>query len=262
MNLERMVKSSMYNLYVLSKHQTKMLMRNSKTTIIGFLIPVIMFFIFSNLLSSMMVPDTGVSIVNYLIPAYIPIIIINAVVVIFGQYYMLYKERGDLLKYKLVGIKPIVVASGIFFSTMVFQMIAIALLVGVGRVSKGLVIPFFNMPSILAALVIINFYQFSLAYFIVAWMKKSTTYQSVAMVVFYLQMFLGGLTFPPEMFPEFLKQLIYIFNPIVYGLEIMRGVWTDGATVTRFPLQIGVLFGVSIVLIAVGSKVNKHRKEF
>lgn len=252
----------MYNLYVLSKHQTKMLMRNSKTTIIGFLIPVIMFFIFSNLLSSMTVPDTGTSIVNYLIPAYIPIIVINAVVVIFGQYYMLYKERGDLLKYKLIGIKPVVVASGIFFSTIIFQILAIALLVGVGRLSKGLVIPVANMPAILAALALINFYQFSLAYFIVALMKKSTTYQSVALVVFYLQMFLGGLTFPPEMFPAFLKQLVYIFNPIVHGLEIMRGVWTDGASITSFPLEAGVLFGVSLVLIAVGSQVNKRRKEF
>lgn len=239
-----------------------MLMRNSKMTIVGFLIPVIMFFVFSNLLSGMTISDSGNSIVNYLIPAYIPIIIINAVVVIFGQYYMLYKERGDLLKYKLIGIKPIIVASGIFFSTIVFQLIAIILLVGVGKISKGLIIPFSNTPAILMALAIINFYQFSLSYFIVSIMKKSTTYQSVALVVFYLQMFLGGLTFPPEMFPEILRRLVYVFNPIVYGLEIMRGVWTDGMSILSFPKESIILMAVSLILIAVGSQVNKRRKEF
>ncbi|MGX8796901.1 ABC transporter permease [Fusibacter sp. JL298sf-3] len=252
----------MYNLYILSKHQTKMLMRNAKMTIIGFLVPVMMFLVFSNLLSSMTVPDTGASIVNYLIPAYIPIIVINAVVVIFGQYYSLYKERGDLLKYKLIGIKPIVVASGIYFSTILFQILAITLLVAVGNLSKGLVVPIVNMPAILLALGLINVYQFSLTYLIAALVKKSTTYQSVALVVFYLQLFLGGLTFPPEMFPAFLKRLVYVFNPIVHGLEIMRGVWTEGAGITRFPLEAGVLVGVSFILIAAGSQVNKRRKEF
>jgi len=239
-----------------------MLMRNSKATIIGFLVPVIMFFVFSNLLDGFSVPGTGRSIVEYLVPAYIPIIIINAVVVIFGQYYILYKERGDLLKYKLMGISPIIVATALFFSTIIFQIIAISLLIAVGNISKGVPLPTSNLPSIFLALIIINIYQFSLAYLIVSFLGKSTTYQSVAMVIFYIQMFLGGLTFPPEMFPSFLKKIVYVSNPIVYGLEIMRGVWTDKVPITQYGKEIGILLSVSTILLIVGSIANKKRKEF
>lgn len=257
-----MVKLLMHSLYVLSKHQTKMLMRNSKSTIIGFLVPVIMFFVFSNLLDGFDVPGTGRSIVEYLVPAYIPIIIINAVVVIFGQYYILYKERGDLLKYKLMGINPVIVAAALFFSTIIFQIIAITLLVVVGNLSKGVPLPSANLGSIFIALVIINIYQFSLAFLIVSLLAKSTTYQSVAMVVFYVQMFLGGLTFPPEMFPDFLRKIVYLVNPIIYGLEMMRGVWTDGIGITEYGKEIGILMGVSIILLLVGFLANKKKKEF
>lgn len=239
-----------------------MLMRNSKETIIGFLVPVIMFIVFSNLLDGVSVPGTGRSIVEYLVPAYIPIIIINAVVVIFGQYYILYKERGDLLKYKLMGINPIIVATALFFSTIIFQLIAICLLIAVGNISKGVPLPNSNILSILAALIIINIYQFSLAYLIVSLTRKSTTYQSIAMVIFYIQMFLGGLTFPPEMFPSLLKRIIYVANPIIYGLEIMRGVWTDNVLITQYSKEVGILLSVSAVLLAVGTIVNKKRKEY
>lgn len=252
----------MHSLYVLSKHQTKMLMRNSSSTIIGFLVPVIMFFVFSNLLDGFSVPGTGRSIVEYLVPAYIPIIIINAVVVIFGQYYMLYKERGDLLKYKLMGIPPMIVAAALFFSTIIFQIIAISLLVAVGNMSKGVPLPTSNLLSIFVALIIINIYQFSIAYLIVSILGKSTTYQSIAMVIFYVQMFLGGLTFPPEMFPTFLRKIVYIANPIVYGLEIMRGVWTDKVPITQYGKEVGILLVVSFLLLIVGSIANKKRKEF
>ncbi|BDD38865.1 hypothetical protein GUT183_11030 [Streptococcus ruminantium] len=252
----------MNSLYILSKHQTKMLMRNSKSTIVGFLVPVIMFFVFSNLLGSYSIDSTGRTITEYLIPAYIPIIIINAVVVIFGQYYILYKERGDLLKYKLMGISSVTVASAIFFSTIIFQVIATALLVAVGYFTKGVAFPLANIPSILIALIILNFYQFSIAYFVVSLLSKSTTYQSIAAVIFYFQMFLGGLTFPPEMFPDVLKKVMYFINPIVYGLQIMRGVWTDGEIIFNFGKEIAILVVVSVSLVLLGSFVNKKTKEF
>lgn len=252
----------MNSLYILSKHQTKMLMRNSKSTIVGFLVPIIMFFVFSNLLGNYSIEGSGRTITDYLIPAYIPIIIINAVVVIFGQYYIMYKERGDLLKYKLMGINSLTVASALFFSTIVFQIIAIALLVVVGYSTKGVEIPSANSLSIVSALIILNYYQFSIAYIVVSLLSKSTTYQSIASVIFYVQMFLGGLTFPPEMFPDLLKKIIYFVNPIIYGLQIMRGVWTDGSKISSFGKEVVILLIVSTVLILVGAMINNKSKEF
>ncbi|MGF7050826.1 flagellar biosynthesis protein FlhB [Paenibacillus sp. DS2015] len=127
----------MRKLYVFSKYQTNLLLRNFKSTIVGFLLPVIMFFIFSNMLAELEVPETGRTIVDYLIPAFLPIIIINAVIVIYGQYYILYKEQGNLLKYKLLGLNTFSVLVGIFSATLIFQLVASLFLIVFAVLTKG-----------------------------------------------------------------------------------------------------------------------------
>src|SRR5699024_11621424 len=77
----------MSKIIAFTKFQSKLLMRNYKTTAIGFLRPVLMFIIFGNVFSDFDVGTNDFTIIDYLLPAFIPIIIINAVIMIFGQYY-------------------------------------------------------------------------------------------------------------------------------------------------------------------------------
>lgn len=251
----------MRKLFIFTKYQTMLLLRNYKSTIVGFLLPVVMFFIFSNLLSQLEVEGTGRTIVDYLVPAFLPIIIINAVLVIYGQYYMLYKEQGNLLKYKLLGINSFSVLFGIFVATLVFQFIATMLLVIFGVVTKGITVPYDNFLSVLLMILITNFYQFALVVFLSSIINKSTTYSSVSLVIFYVQIFLGGLTFPPEMFPDIVKQIVYVFNPIIYGLLAMRGLWTDGNSIMIYGKEVLILLLVAVGLILIGTLISKKREK-
>lgn len=250
----------MRNFIILSKYQTLLLLRNLKSTLIGFSLPILMFFIFSNLLGQYKVEESNLSIVEYLVPAYIPIIIINAVLIIFGQQYILYKEQGNLLKYKLLGLTSFTVAASIYLATIVFQLLTSVTLILFAFLLKGVVFPFDNTLSLLGGFFLINLFQFALTVFIVSIIHKSTTYQPVAFMLFYYQMFLGGLTFPPEMFPDFLRKLMYIFNPIIYGLEIMRGVWVDGKVLFSFIKETSLLISISVVLIIISILLNKKNK--
>ncbi|WP_242145763.1 MULTISPECIES: ABC transporter permease [unclassified Bacillus cereus group] len=250
----------MDNLLVLSGYQIKLLLRNVKSVILGFTLPIAMFFIFSNLLSGYTV-DGQMALTNLLVPAYIPIIIVNGVMVIFGQNFIVYKEQGNLLKFKLLGISGLTVSASLYIATFIFQLVASLLLVVFASVLKNISIPFENVPNVIIVFLIINMYQFAITYFLTAFINKSVTYQSVSLLIFYFQIFLGGLTFPPEMFPTFLKNLVYLFNPIIYGLTMMRGVWSTNDSVLDYPKEIMILVGVSIVLITLGMAIQKKLKK-
>ncbi len=246
----------MDNLIALSGYQIKLLMRNAKSLILGFSLPIAMFFIFSNLLAGYKV-DGNIPLTDLLVPAYIPIIIVNGVLVIYGQTFMLYKEQGNLLKFKLLGISGLTVSSGLYIATFLFQIAASILLMAFAAVAKGVVIPYESLPNIAAAFLLINVYQFALTYFLTSLINKSVTYQGVSQLVFYYQIFLGGLTFPPEMFPSFLREFVYIFNPIVYGLEMMRGLWSGTGNLLDYGKEAAILIVVSAAFVGAGIMVQK-----
>lgn len=249
----------MTNLLNLSQFQIKLLFRNYKGLILGFSLPIIMFFIFGNLLSEYSIYD-GMPLNNALVPAYIPIIIINGVLVIFGQNFLVYKEQGNLLKYRLLGISEITVATSIYIATFIFQVLAAITLIIFAYLTKNVEFPFESILKILLAFVIINFFEFAIVYFVTSFINKSTTYQSLSLIIFYFQIFLGGLTFPPEMFPSFLKDAVYIFNPIIYGLEMMRSFWLLDGSILDNLKEISVLIGWAIFFITSGMIVNYRKK--
>lgn len=247
----------MDNLIALSGYQIKLLMRNAKSLILGFSLPVAMFFIFSNLLGGYTVGE-GTPIVDLLVPAYLPIIIVNGVLVIYGQTFLQYKEQGNLLKFKLLGISGLTVSSGLYIATFLFQIAASVLLVAFASVLKGITLPYQSLPAIAVVFLLINAYQFALVYVLTSIIHKTVTYQAISQLLFYYQIFLGGLTFPPEMFPDFLRKFVYLFNPIVYGLEMMRGAWAGTGRLLDYGKEAAILLGVSVVMIAVGVWVQRR----
>jgi ABC-2 type transport system permease protein len=78
------------------------------------------------------------------------------------------------------------------------------------------------------------------------------------MLVFYFQMFLGGLTFPPEMLPSFLQHFIQICNPIVYGLYLMRAAWFGDGTLFDVAKDVGILLGVALALMVATKNKRKN----
>jgi len=156
-----------------------------------------------------------------------------------------------------MGYKPIQVALTLFISVLIFQLMGITTLILTAIITKGAIFPIDNLIQIILILFIINIFQFALSFFLASLFNKSAAYQSVAMIVFFYQMFLGGMTFPPEMLPQRIRMLSEIFNPIIHGLYVMREIWVMGRSVLEFPLEVGILLGTSAVFILLGSKMFK-----
>lgn len=252
----------MSKIVAFTKFQIKLLMRNYKTTVVGFLMPVLMFVIFSNVFSDFEVGSSDLTIVDYLLPAFIPIIIINSVIMIFGQYYSQYEEQGNLLKYHLLGLNYFSIAFGIFLATLLFQVIAIFALILTAVLTTDVPIPGSNIGSVIVVLILINLFQFSIAFLVFSLTKKSTTYQSIALLLLNYQMFLGGLTFPPELFPDILHKMVEFLNPIYYALIMMRGVWTEGKSVFAYPKELGIVILVTLFLILLATLIRKRKHTY
>lgn len=244
----------MTNVQILGRYQLKLQLRNFKGIFFSIVFPTIMFLIFSNLLGKSFNPDTNISIKDYLVPAYIPIIVINTIVMTFGFLLVSYKEHKYFIKYKLLGLKPIEIAGSLFFAVSLFQIIGILILVVVAYITKDVVIPYSNLINVFIAIGVINLFEFALTFLLGAIIGNSGTYQSIAVILFYFQMFLGGLTFPPEMFSSTVRSVMEIINPIIHGLYMLRGVWTEGQSIFNYTKEMGILLSLSMVMILIASK--------
>lgn len=249
----------MRNIFIFSVFQLKLLFRDFKLTLVGFLMPVLMFAIFSTVMSEFSFETGNINIVEYLIPAFIPIITINAILLIYGQYFIMYREQGTLLKYKLLGLSDTHLRLSIFIPSFIFQILAIVILILTGYFLQDLSFPFENLHNIVLTIILINVLQYSITSFLISVISNSSSYQSISVLLFNYQMFLGGLTFPPELFPEGLKFVLEYLNPVYYGLIILRGVWTDGESFFDFTSEVMILIAVSLALFLLSIIIGKRK---
>lgn len=247
----------MKKLKALSIYQLRLQIRDYQAMffLIGF--PVIMYVIFSNLLKGVTGYNGKVAAIDYLIPSYLPIIIINGGIMMFGLMLTVYKEKNYFIKYKLLGFKPLEIAISVSITIIICEIIGIISLVLFAYFINNITIPINNIVNVLLTILIITAFQFSLGYFLSSIFRKSTVYQTVALIVFYFEMFLGGLTFPPEMFGASMRRVLEIINPIIHGLYMIRGTWIEGKSVLNYPLECGILLGVTGLLCLIASIIDK-----
>lgn len=247
----------MKKLNSLSIYQLKLQIRDLQAMFFLIIFPVIMYLISNSFLKDMIGYNSNFYATDYLVPAYIPITIINSGVMIFGFTLTLYKEKKYFIKYKLLGFRPIQIAISVSITTIICQLIGILSLVLFAYFVNNIAIPFNNMINVILAILIITVFQFSIGYFLSSIFKKTSVYQTVALIVFYIQMFFGGMTIPPEMFGKAMLKIVKIINPIIHGLYMMRGVWLEKKSILDFPRACIILVGGSIVLVVVASIIEK-----
>ncbi|KAB3532824.1 ABC transporter permease [Alkaliphilus serpentinus] len=245
----------MNKLGALCFYQFKLQLRDYVNMFFVVAFPVLMFIIFGSILDGLLHYDGISNAIDYLLPSYIPIVITNTAVLIFGTLLVNHKEHNFFIKYKLLGFKPVHVAFALFFSVLIFQFLGIAALILTAVLTNDIALPINNLHNVLIIMITINIFQFALAFFLSTVFNKSAVYQTVALIIFYFQMFLGGMTFPPEMFTETITKMTEIFNPIIHGLYVIRGVWVEGKSILDFPLEMMILLGVSCGLLVLGSKL-------
>ncbi|MBM7616402.1 ABC transporter permease [Alkaliphilus hydrothermalis] len=247
----------MKKLNALVTYQFKLQSREFINLFFIIVFPVIMYVFFSNMLAGELFYNGSFEAIDFLLPAYIPIVTTNTILLIFGHMLISHKEHNFFIKYKLMGFKPLQVAGALFLAVFIFQILGIATLIITAVITNGVRLPIDNLFQVLLILLLINFFQFTVTFCVGSIFTKSSTYQSVALIIFYFQMFLGGMTFPPEMFPEKIRLFSQIFNPIIHGLHMMRGIWIMGKSIWDYPVQLTILLGVSGILLLIG--INRFK---
>ena len=116
----------MNKLWALISYQFRLQTRNIMNLFFTIAFPMIMYIFFSNILAGEVYNDGTMNAIDFLLPAYIPLIISNTVVIIFGQMLVNHVEFNFFIKYKLLGYKPVQVAGSLFLTILLFQAIGIA----------------------------------------------------------------------------------------------------------------------------------------
>ena len=249
----------MHKYFVFTIFHLRMLLKNFKLSLLGLLMPILSFYIFYGLMKDINLQN-NIPITEYLLPAFLIIIVCNAVLNIFGDYYIAYEESGALIQYRTLGLGKYTIIFAIFSAVLIFEALVTFALLLFSHYISDISIPFSNFFNIVIALLLINLYQLSISLLLSTFSGKTSSYTSIALLIFNFQMFLGGLTFPPEILPDYLSFITKHFNPIYFGLVLMRGVWVEGKNVFDYPKEIGLLIFISLVFLVLSNIIAKKRE--
>ncbi|WP_057491434.1 ABC transporter permease [Streptococcus orisasini] len=249
----------MHKYFVFTIFQFKMLLKNFKLSLLGLLMPILSFYIFYELMKDSNLQN-NISITEYLLPAFLIIIVCNAVLNIFGDYYISYVESGALTQYKTLGLGRYTIILAIFSAVLIFEVLVTLVLLLFSQYISNINIPFDNIFNIVVAFLLVNLFQLSISLLISTTSGKTSSYTSIALLIFNFQMFLGGLTFPPEIMPDMLQFITKYLNPIYYGLILMRGIWLEDKTIFDFPKESVLLFLMSIIFLTLSNVIAKRRE--
>lgn len=245
----------MRKLISMLKYNTRLLFRDMSSVLFAFLMPIGFYILFANMLGGIEVD--GGTMGELMIPLYTIIIIGNAVICVYGGFYAQARESGNLTKYKFLGVNELVFSVSLYGATVIFQVIVIVSFLIFTRIYAGISFPLSRMLPVMVVLIVINLYQYAVSYFLNAVIRKASLYNSISLTVYMFQMFLGGLTFPIEMFPAFLRKAVFVINPIIYGRNALIDVWSKQTGLLETMPNILILLAVSAGLIVLGGIINQ-----
>lgn len=117
----------------------------------------------------------------------------------FGNTFMGHKQTGALVKYQLLGFKPLEVTFGIGISTLIFEALYVSAVLVLSFFYRGSLFSGHEYLQILGLVLFLNFVEFSLVLFLTSFSKSFQQYSSYSTVLFYGQLFIViglGITTP------------------------------------------------------------------
>lgn len=163
-----------------------------------------------------------------------------------------YREQGILRHLATTPVNPLALLVAHLVVTAAMALVAVVLLVAVGRVAFAVPLPR-HPAGFLAALVLGMAALFALGLLIAAVAPSARVGTALAMPVFFLAMFLGGVYVPRIFLPPFLQQLGAYTPP---GAQALLDAWRG---VAPQPLQLAAL--ATITLLAGGLAARWFRWE-
>lgn len=151
-----------------------------------------------------------------------------------------YREKGILRRLSTTPIKPAALLTAQIIINMGAAVVAVLLLMLVSNLVFGVPFPQ-NIPGFTAAFILGMSSLFSLGLLVAALAKTTRMGNALALPMFFLAMFLGGVYLPRFLLPEFIITLGSFTPP---GVQAMLDTWTGAAP---DPLQLAVLAVITVL---------------
>ncbi|HEX21541.1 MAG TPA: ABC transporter permease, partial [Actinobacteria bacterium] len=190
------------------------------------------------------VRSKGLRYIDFLVPGIIALTIMNSALFGLGGTVVSYRERGILRRLKVTPQPLSGFIAAQITNQLLFAILRAALLILVAMLLFDVVVV--GSLVALAIVVIIGSLAFTtIAFFVASFAKTRETSDTLSNIISMPMMFLGGVFFPVDSVPKWIRPLVELM-PLKYLGDAMRDVMVKGSSLWQVRMDIYILIGVTL----------------
>lgn len=225
--------------------ELKLNFRNFLTVFFTMIFPVVMLLLFGSIYGND--PSDfygGYGAVDMLAPGYINMIILVSGIMTLPMTLSQYRERKILKRFMATPIRPLDILLAQISVNLIMTLLSSIILIVTGIIVFDLHF-FGNVFITMMVMLLIIIAVFNMGLFIAGFSKNAKTTVAIANVVYFVMLFLSGVTMPLEFMPEGVAKFAE-FLPVKHGIELLRAAWL-GKPMGDYIMEIIILVGVALV---------------
>ena len=230
----------------------KLYMRQPEAAFFALLFPLLLLLMFGSIYGNKPTPFFGGhGMVDVSTPAYIAIIMGSTGFMSISIIVSTYRERGILRRFRATPLRPTAIIAAQVVVNFVMTLAGTAILV-----AGALLIYRMRFQGSVVA-VVLGFTLSALSFFAIGFVvasvsRTSRVAQTLAMILYFPNIFLSGATVPKEIFPPVMRTISKVL-PMTHVVNLLQGLWL-GHPWSAHLLEVGVLAGLLVVGAFVSAK--------
>lgn len=204
--------------------ETKLFLRDYTGTFFTLAFPVLLLVIYGSIYGNE--PNSffgGHGIIDFYVPAYICMVMATAGLLTLPVALASYREKGVLLRLQATPLRPQAILAAEVVVHLAMTIAGALLLIIIGAFAYH--INFLGHPlSMLAAFVLGFLSIFTIGFVIASLAPSARTAEIVGFVLYFPMLFLSGATFPIQLFPPVLRNIVQ-FVPMTHVVNLLQGLW-------------------------------------
>lgn len=187
--------------------------------------------------------------IDFLVPGIIAMTLMNSAMFGLGGTIVNYRERGILRRLKVTPQPLSIFIAAQIANQLIFSVIRAALLVLVGTMLFGAAV--LGSYALLALVIVVGSLCFTtLAFSVASFSRTRETADTLGNIISMPMMFLGGVFFPVDNAPAWIRPLIRVL-PLKYLADAMRSIMVKGLGYQAIRTDLLILAGVTAVFFVV-----------
>lgn len=229
--------------------ETKLFFRDPATWIVALLLPTIILLVLGAIFAPHG-PDAalgGRRFIDVFVPSLVVITLATLGVNAMPVRLATYREKGVLRRLSTTPVRPAALLAAQLLINLAVAVVAAVLLIVVGRLAFGVPLPQ-NGPGFVAAFLLGMSSLFALGLLVAAVAPTARAAMALALPMYFLAMFLGGVYVPRAFLPPFLVRLGDYAPP---GVQALLDAWMGS---TPQPLPLALMTAIALIAGAAAAK--------